>query len=351
MSRGSIEMHRRSGGWKVRLVAGLMVVASLAGAGGALRVSAQMDLRQAAGVPLPAADLPAGTVSVRVVRGSFANNLAGETVVFVVNGAERPVVTDGSGRAQIDGLPQGARVQARATVGEERLESQEITIGSTGIRFVLLASEAPGASTAPAPAAVRGTVFLGPESRIVIDYSNELLNVYYVVHVMNPGSAPVDLDGPLLIDLPTEARSATLMEGATTQATVSDARVTVRGPFPPGRTDVNVAFTLPFNGDTARLEQRWPAQAQPFSIFALKTGDMDLVSPQLVGKQEAVQQGQPLVMGRTPALEPGAVFSLEITGLPHRPTWPRNVALGASGLICAVGFWAAFGPGSRRRTA
>jgi hypothetical protein len=215
---------------------------------------------------------------------------------------------------------------------------------------VLLASEAPGA-TPPPPAAVPGSVFLGPESRMVIDYSNELLNVYYVMHVMNPGSAPVDLGGPLVIDLPTEARSATLMEGATPQATVADARVTVRGPFSPGRTDVNVAFTLPFNGDTAHIEQRWPTQAQPFSVFALKTGEMDLVSPQLAGKQSALQQGQALVMGRTPALAPGDVFSLEITGLPHRPAWPRNIALGAAGLICVVGLWAAFGPGSRRRTA
>jgi hypothetical protein len=354
MNRGRFDKRRtaaRPDGWKVRLVIGLMVAAGLAASAWETRVSAQMDLRQAAGVPLPAADLPAGTVSVRVVRGSFANNLAGETVVFVVNGDERPVVTDGSGRAQIDGLPAGARVLARATVGEERLQSQEITIGNTGIRFVLLASEAGGAAAPPAAVAVPGTVFFGPESRIVIDYSNELLNVYYVVHVMNPGSAPVDIGGPLLIDLPAEARSATLMEGATTQATVADARVTVRGPFAPGRTDVSVAFTLPFNGDTARLEQRWPAQAQPFSVFALKTGDMDLVSPQLTGKQEGVQQGQALVMGRTPALAPGDVFSLEITGLPHRPTWPRNIALSAAGLICVVGFWAAFGPGARRRTA
>jgi hypothetical protein len=334
----------------VGLLAVALVVAGAVGSVGEIRVAAQMDLRQAAGVPLPAAELPAGTVSVRVVRGSFANNLAGETVVFVVNGDERPFVTDASGRAQIEGLPQGARVLARATVGGERLESQEITIGTTGIRFVLLASEAPGA-TPPPSAAVPGSVFLGPESRIVFDYSNELLNVYYVVHVMNPGAAPVDLGGPLVIDLPTEARSATLMEGATPQATVSDARVTVRGPFSPGRTDVNVAFTLPFTGDTARIEQRWPTQAQPFSVFALKTGQMDLVSTQLVGKQSAVQQGQALVMGRTPALAPGDVFSLEITGLPHRPTWPRNIALGAAGLICMVGLWAAFGPGSRRRTA
>jgi hypothetical protein len=330
--------------------AGLLAIIWVAGVVVPTHVSAQMDIRQAAGVPLPAADLPVGTVSVRVVRESFANNLSGETVVFVVNGAERSEVTDASGRAQIDGLPQGTRVRAVAMVGGERLESQEITIGGTGIRFVLVASASPGAA-APAPAAVPGSVFLGPESRIVIDYSNELLNVYYVVHVINPGTAPVDLGGPLVIDLPTEARSATLMDGATTQATVADARVTVRGPFAPGRTDVNVAFTLPFSGDTVRVEQRWPAQAQPFSVFALKTGEMDLVSAQLEGKQDGVQQGQALVMGRTPVLAAGEVFTFDVTGLPHRPTWPRNLALGAAGLISAIGLWAAFGPAPRRQAA
>ena len=311
-----------------------------------------MDLRQAAGVPLPAADLPVGTVSVRVVRGSFANNLSGETVVFIVNGQERAVTTDEGGRAQISGLAAGTRVKATATVTGERLESQEVTIADSGIRFMLLASASDGAAAANAPAAaVPGSVFLGPESRIVIDYSNELLNVYYVVQVMNPASTPVDLGGPLVFELPTEARSATLMEGATPQATAANARVTVLGPFAPGRTDVNVAYTLPFDGPTARIEQSWPAPSQPFSVFALKTGEMDLVSPQLNGKQQSEQQGQPLVMGTTPALAPGDVLTLEVTGLPHRPTWPRNLALGAAGVICAIGLWAAFIPTSRRKTA
>ncbi len=311
-------------------------------------VSAQMDLRQAAGIPLPANDLPAGTVSVRVVRGSFANNLAGETVVFVIDGQERQMVTDAGGRAQVEGLRPGARVRARATVGAERLESQETTIGTTGIRFMLLATE--GTPAAPV-AAVSGSVFLGPESRIVIDYSNELLNVYYVVQVMNPGSAPVDIGGPLVIDLPTEARSPTLMEGATVQASVAGAHVTVRGPFQPGRTDVSVAFTMPFSGDTAVIEQRWPAEARPFTVFGLKTGNLDIVSPQLLNKQSTVQQGQALVVGVTPQLVSGTPLRLEVTGLPHRATWPRNVAFSLAAAISALGLWAAFGPAARRRTA
>lgn len=310
-----------------------------------------MDLRQAAGVPLPASDLPAGTVSVRVVRGSFANNLAGETVVFLVNGEERRATTDSSGRAQVDGLPRGARVSASVTVGAERLQSQDVTIADSGIRFVLVASdEGTSAAAAPAPA-VPGTVFLGPDSRIVFDYSNELLNVYYVIHVVNPGQAPVDLGGPLVFDLPVEARSATPMEGITPQATVSGARATVVGPFAPGRTDVNLAFTLPFRGDTARFEQRWPVSAQPFAVFALRTGAMDMVSPQLTSRQSGTQQGQEIVMGLTTPLTPEQVLAIDITGLPHRSMWSRNLALGLAGIICVAGLWGAFGPGSRRRSA
>ncbi|ODS59529.1 MAG: hypothetical protein ABS36_00945 [Acidobacteria bacterium SCN 69-37] len=332
------------------MVAGAVMVAGVCGLLSPVTVSAQMDLRQAAGVPLPAAELPAGSVSVRVVRGSFANNLVGETVVFLVDGQERRVVTDAAGRAQIDGLAPGTRLRAVATVDDERLESQEVTIGSSGIRFILVATDA-GAEAAPPVAAVPGSVIIGPDSRIVIDYSNELLNVYYVVQVLNQGPAPVDLGGPLVITLPTEARSATLMEGATPQATVSGTRVTVRSPFAPGRTDVNVAFTLPYNGDTAHLEQHWPTDVQPFAVFALKTGEMDLVSAQLQGKQTGVQQGQTLVMGRTPAMASGETLVLAVTGLPHRSTWPRNVALGLAGAICLAGFWGAFGPGARRQAA
>jgi hypothetical protein len=45
------------------------------------------DARQMSGTPLPTGEVPAGTVIVRVVRGSMANPLAGETVELL---AARP---------------------------------------------------------------------------------------------------------------------------------------------------------------------------------------------------------------------------------------------------------------------
>jgi hypothetical protein len=315
-----------------------------------------MDLRQASGVPLPAADLPAGTVSVRVVRESFANNVANQAVVFVIDGAERTVVTDAQGRAQVSDLKPGAKVRAYAIVAGERVESQEVAVGASGLRFVLVAGlGAPGAATGaaltPPAVAVPGTVTIGPESRIVVDFADERLNIYYVVQVLNPASGPVDLGGPLVFELPETARGTTVMQGSTPNAKPNGARVVVTGPFPPGRTDVNIAYELPFSGSTANLEQTWPADAQAFSIFALKTGEMDLVSDQIARKQNAVEQGQPIVLGMTPVLKKGETFAVSVTGLPSHPVWPRNTALGAASVIILAGLWAAFGPASRRRAA
>jgi hypothetical protein len=328
------------------LIAGLLTLTT-----SAAHAQPMMDLRMAAGVPLPAPELPAGTVSVRVVRQTFTDNLSGQTVTFLVDGIEHSqVTTDETGRAQVDGITPGSKVRARVEVDGERLETQEAAVSAdAGVRFVLAAGL--DAVAEPPMAAVPGTVSFGANSRIVLDFTNELLNVYYVIDVVNPGPAPVDIGGPLVIDLPTEARSATMLNGATPQASVDGARVTVRGPFAPGSTPVNVAFTLPFSGDTAHLEQVWPAEAAPFTIFAIKTGDMDLVSPQLVNKQQTEREGQPLVAGSTATMPPGSTLQLEVTGLPHRPTWPRNTAFALAAAIAAIGLWAAFGPGARPRTA
>jgi hypothetical protein len=337
--------------WRVAIA--LVVWSLVAGVG---PVHGQgMDLRQASGVPLPAADLPAGSVSVRVVRGSFANNVAGQSVVFTVDGAARTETTDASGRVQVSGLRAGAKVTAATVVDGERLVSQEVTIGSSGVRFVLVAAgpadTASGPGPASAAAAAPGSVTIGPDSRIVIDFSNERLNVYYVASIVNPAATPVDLGGPLVFELPSAARSATVMEGSTPNAKASGAHVTVTGPFAPGKTEVNIVFELPFSGDTALLDQAWPADAASFNIFGLKTGALDLASPQITQKQTTVQQGQPVIMAFTPALRKGETLSVSVTGLPSHALWPRNVAFGLAGVITAFGVWAAFGPSSRRRRA
>lgn len=338
------------------------VAASLALVGPAS--AQQMDLRQASGVPLPAADLPAGTVSVRVVRDTFANNLSGVDVVFAVNGRLTTIATDASGRAQIEGLAPGSRVSASATVDGRRLESQEVTIAASGIRFVLVGGDgrsAGGSGAPPAPVAgatgaaaapaARGTVAFGPDSRIVAEYSDERLSVYYVLQIVNDTAGAIDPGGPLVIELPRSARGATVIEGNAAQATAIGSRIVVNAPFPPGTTSLNVAYELPFSGDTAELEQSWPVDIRRLAFFAVKSGTLDVDSPQFMNKQVTDEQGQPLIVGFVDAMKAGEPLSVSLTGLPHRSVWPRNTALALGGALTLAGIWAAVFPAPRRRRA
>ena len=324
----------------------------------AASVTAQPDLRRMSGVPLPTSDLPVGSISVRVVRGSFANNVTDATVTFAVDGKPTDVRTDAAGRAEIKGLATGSRVKASAVVDGERLETQEVTIGQTGFRFILStgAGAVPSASTGPSsgPAtarpAVSGAVVLGPESRVIAQFNDDRLFIFYVLSILNSSSSPVDIGGPLTFELPQGAAGATTVEDSSPQATANGPRVVVRGPFQPGTTRVTVRFELPYSGPVARLEQKWPAPLQQLIVFALKTGDLDLRSPQLSGQRVITEQGQLLVVGSGPGMATGETLTLDITGLPYQAQWPRYVALSAAGVIVFAGLWAGlFATGSRSR--
>jgi hypothetical protein len=322
-----------------RILAVALVLATWKAAGPLSAQTGMPDLRQMSGVPLPASDMPAGSVSVRVVRGSFADNVVGVPVTLVINGRGSDIQTDAAGRAEISGVAVGSRVKAFTVVDGERLETQEITIGQTGFRFILSTGTKAAAGAAPA---VTGTVVFGPGSRIIAQLDDDQLFVFYVLSIVNGAASPVDIGGPLTVELPQGARGTTLVEDSSPQATASGPRVIVAGPFLPGTTRVNIRFELPYSGPTATIEQRWPAPLQQVQVFALKTGEMDLESPQLATKQSAMQEGLPIIVASGPGLGAGQALRLEITGLPYHAAWPRYVALALAGAIMSVGIWAAF---------
>jgi hypothetical protein len=313
--------------------------------------------KEISGVPLPAQDLPAGTISVRVVRGSFTSNLTNQPVEITVDGRTQTKKTDESGRVQVTGLKPGTKVRAVTVVDGARLESQEITIGATGIRVVLVGVDPEAEKRAAedralaAGPAIKGVVVFGPESRIIAEMADDRLNIYYILDILNTARTPVDPGTPIIVDLPHDARGASLMEGSAPAATVKGSRLTVTGPFPPGSTSAQVAFELPYDGGTARVEQLWPAAVSQVTVLVAQTGELGLQSTQLTTKQVMNDQNLPVIFGSGPALQAGKTLTFEITGLAHHARWPRYVALTLSGLILSAGLWAAFGPASRRRVA
>src|SRR5512132_606235 len=119
------------------------------------------DAKQMSGVPLPVPDLAAGTVTVRVVRGTMTNIIPNQDVELSGGPSVMKGKTNESGRAEFSGLTPGTRLKAIAVVNGERLESQEFAVpASGGIRVALVATDAEAAKMAQAPAQP-GTVVFG----------------------------------------------------------------------------------------------------------------------------------------------------------------------------------------------
>ena len=113
--------------------------------------------------PLMVDDLPVGTVTVRVGRGSLSNAAVGlpvEATVIAAGGkvSQRTEKTKADGRATFSGLPTGAQFHAQVVVDGERLQTESFAVPTQGgARLMLLSSEGSGESDkegeqAPAPA-------------------------------------------------------------------------------------------------------------------------------------------------------------------------------------------------------
>lgn len=328
------------------LVAAFVVTAGIA--------SAQMpDPKQMSGLPLPVGNIPVGTVTVRVIRGQLTKPLPGETVELAGPAmTPRSAKTDESGRAQFSGLAPGTRVHATATIDGETLESREFEVPSQGgIRLMLVATDAAAGKGGEGPrasgqGAVPGSVALGQQSRFVIELGDDGLNVFNILQIVNSTSAPVQVASPLVFTLPPEARGAGLLEGSTPNAIAAKGNITVKGPFPPGNTVVQFAYTLPFAGDTMTIRQTMPASMAQLIVVAQKSGDMRMSSPQIAQHREMPAEGQTYMLGQGPGLNAGDTVAITLTGLPHEARWPRYLALTLAAAVLVGGAFLA-----RRRTA
>jgi hypothetical protein len=306
-----------------------------------------------AGVPLPAPELPNATVSVRVVRERMGNNVAGQDVTLNVGSTPRRAKTDEQGRAEFTGIPPGTIVQATATVDGEALTSQQFSVpGSGGVRVALIAGIATAAARekAAAEAAAReparpGVVEIGPESRIVIEFQDDVLTVFYLLEILNNARTPIDIGGPLLIELPTGAASAAMLQGSSPNASVRGDLLTITGPFPPGTTMAQVGFSLPQARDTLALRQKFPAAMAQVFVGVEKIGGVQMASPQLTDTREmTTEQGAVFIMGTGGRINAGQELVINLSGIPAHSNTSRNVVLALVALIFVAGGWLALTP-------
>ena len=302
------------------------------------------------GRALPAPELATGTVTVRMVREAIGNNITGQRVELTAGGQTRTATTDQEGRAEFTGLAAGADASAKATVDGEELVSQPFAIpASGGLRVILVAGlkavaerrakeEAAGLAAPP----VKGSVVLGSNSRVVMQFEDDALQVFYVLEVLNNARSRVDIGGPLVLDLPTGAGGASILEGSSPSATVSGDRVTVLGPFAPGPTSVQVAFRINLTRSDFTIEQTWPAALEQVTVGIEKLGALSVTSPQFADTREVTSDnGTPFLIANGPSLPAGGTLTIQLANLPSNSAVARYTALGLAGVIVAVGVWLA----------
>jgi hypothetical protein len=331
-----------------------LVVAALVALVAAAPTWAQVampDAAQMSGIPLPAGELPVGTISVRVVRERMGNNITGQSVSVTANGQAKSGTTDAQGRAEFAGYAPGDVVVATATVDGEVLVSQEITVPSRGgIRVALVAGakaaadrEAAAADTAAKEPPRQGVVVIGGDSRVIVEFQNDTLTVFYILEIVNNARTPIDVGAPLEIRLPPVAASPALMQGSSTQASVRGESVLVAGPFKPGVTSVQIGFSVPDHPARMTLRQTWPAAWERPFVAVEKVGDMALQSPQLANVETFnADGGKVFLLGSGTRLASGTELVVEITNLPAHDMTLRWTAVGIAGVIVLAGLYLAF---------
>jgi outer membrane murein-binding lipoprotein Lpp len=232
-------------------------------------------------------------------------------------------------------------------VDGERIESQEFEVPrNAGIRLLLVATDPKQAAedqkAAQAPAQP-GTVVFGGESRLVFEVGDDGLNVFNLLQVVNTQKTPVQT-APLVFELPEAALRATVLQGSSQQAVAAGNRVTVTGPFAPGATNVEFAYTLDLSAREMTIRQTLPAALPQVTVLMQRVGEMHMTSPQFSGHRDMTAEGQAYILGQGPALKAGDTLAIELTGVPARATWPRNLALALATLLLAGGAWLAARP-------
>ena len=302
------------------------------------------------GRAIPASDMPDGVVTVRVVREAIGNNIAGQQVQLTVSGRTRTATTDEQGRAEFTNLPRGEEARAEATVDGEQMTSQPFRVPTSGgLRVILVAGIAKAAerkkmeeAAAAAGPAVKGVVVFGGNTRVLMQFREDSLEIYYVLEILNTARARVDIGAPLTIDFPKGAQGATALEGSSPAAEISPNGVVIKGPFASGTTLVQVAYRMPYETSDLTIEQTWPAALPQVTVGVEKVNNLSISSPQFTSAQDVTAEaGDVFVLGRGPALPAGGKTVVTLSNLPVHSSMPRYVALSLAGLLAAVGVWLA----------
>lgn len=306
-------------------------------------VIAQPDPSQMSGLPLPDADLPDGTISVRVIRGQLTNNVSNQPVDLYQGDLVTTAITGADGRATFLALNSGAEVYVTTTLDGQNIQSRVFRApGLGGVRLMLVGTDDSVMTVSPSE---KGFVAFGGESWIQVELGEETVEVYYLLQILNMAQVSVEPEEPIVFDLPIGAQSASVLSSSSSRTIVKGTRVELPGPFQPGATPLSVAYVLPYNSESLVVSQEFPVNLEALVMMIEKWGTMDIASEQITrrGDLSIEESGSdPYILASGPLIPAGEILEFTLEGLPHLDRRPTFIALILSFTVIAFGSWLAF---------
>ena len=300
------------------------------------------------GVAHPDKALPGGTLIVRAV-GEGGVPLPGLTVVLgharqgEKGVQERKAQTNKDGEAKFEGL------DAKPTSGY-LIEVQKEGARFPSRPFRLQENIGMRLSIDVRPVSKDlGALHIGQGSHFIIEVSDDVVQIFEVLRLMNTSQNAID-PGPagLHFPLPDKALQAQAGQQSSPSLRVVGHEGIWTGPIPPGDTELQIQFVLPYEGGALDIVQRTPVMFDDSAVVTEKIDGFSVEGQNFTAEEKELQ-GRKLVLYRGSGTTANGTLVLHLLGLPHAdPTW-RYVSLGLC-IAFVIGFGVyAFAPGTRKK--
>jgi hypothetical protein len=289
------------------------------------------------GVARPEKSLPAGTVVVRAV-GPDGGILPGMVVkIGQVRAGERQVVehkgkTNDMGEARFDGLDAKPTSSYLAEVEKDGTKYAGKPFKMPENMGVLCAI------TVSVVTQDLKALTIGPASHIILQITDDAVQVGEVWRLNNSGTAAIDVPGGIHFPLPDTALSARPGEQSPPNFSVNGHDAVWKGALPPGDTQLAVMFALAVKGETLEMRQRTPIPFAQLLVITEKVDGFEIEGDSME-RLEAENQGRPIVGYKGPAPPAGGEIHLTMRGLPHGDARWRMVAAVLT-IVVLLGFGA-----------
>jgi hypothetical protein len=312
-------------------------------------------------------DLPTGTVTVRVGRGSLSNAAVGVDVVATVTApggkaSERSEKTKPDGRATFSSLPVGAEFRAQVEVDGQRLQTASFAIpGEGGARLMLLSQqsqdesageEAPAAANPHAGAHGHGAtptetandtgegssdpsvLRVSSSSKLLIDLREDALAVMENLVLENTSDRSFRADhGSIAIPLPAVANEVEAIEGSARLELEQGSTVFLRQAIPPASSrtppvQARFGFLVPTAGENRiTLRQPMPLGIEEPVVMLPESVHLTLAAPGLQAMApQTDDRGARIKIFQLASVPRNGVLSITVSGLPTRGGLGKTIA-------------------------